>query len=62
MKGFMGAMKAFWNDEEGLTTVEYAVAGGVISAAVVGAFTALGGTVNSIITFINTQLSASPGA
>jgi pilus assembly protein Flp/PilA len=62
MKGFMGAMKAFWNDEEGLTTVEYAVAGGVISAAVVGAFTALGGTVNSIITFINGQLQASPGA
>lgn len=35
----------FLNSEEGLTTVEYAVAGGVIAAAVVTAFTGLGGAV-----------------
>jgi pilus assembly protein Flp/PilA len=62
MKGFMGAIKAFWKDEEGLTTVEYAVAGGLISATVVVAFTNLGTTVNGIITYINTQLSTAPGA
>jgi pilus assembly protein Flp/PilA len=56
MKGFMGAMKAFWNDEEGLTVVEYAVAGGLISAAVVTAFFNLGGTVNGIITNLNASL------
>jgi pilus assembly protein Flp/PilA len=39
----------FARDERGLTTVEYAVAGGLISAAVVGAFTLLGGTVDRII-------------
>ena len=39
----------FLHDERGLTTVEYAVAGGLISAAVVGAFTLLGGTVDTII-------------
>lgn len=33
----------------GLTTVEYAVAGGLIAAGVVGAFTLLGGNVNTII-------------
>jgi pilus assembly protein Flp/PilA len=39
----------FLHDERGLTTVEYAVAGGLISAAVVGAFTLLGGSVDRII-------------
>jgi len=47
---------AFIREEEGLTTVEYAVAGGVISALVVAAFTALGGRVNTIIRAITTSL------
>jgi pilus assembly protein Flp/PilA len=42
----------FVRDEEGLTTVEYAVAGALITVAVVGAFTLLGnsvaGTINTI--------------
>lgn len=41
---------AFLRDEEGLTIVEYAVAAGLISAAVVLAFTNLGTAVNNIIT------------
>lgn len=32
----------FVEDEDGLTVVEYAVAGGLITAVVVGTFTALG--------------------
>lgn len=40
---------AFLRDEEGLTIVEYAVAAGLISAAVVLAFTNLGNTVLGII-------------
>ena len=59
---FKKALTALWNNDEGLTTVEYAVAGGLIAAVVVGAFLTLGGTVGSIITYINTQLQASPGA
>ena len=43
---------SFFRDEEGLTTVEYAVAGALITVAVVGAFTLLGnsvaGTINTI--------------
>ena len=38
-------MMQFLRDEEGLTTVEYAVAGALVAAAVVGAFTALGAQV-----------------
>jgi pilus assembly protein Flp/PilA len=40
---------AFLRDEEGLTIVEYAVAAGLISAAVVVAFTNLGQAVLNII-------------
>ncbi len=46
----------FVKDEDGLTIVEYAVAGGLITAAVVVAFTALGGRVNTIIRGITTSL------
>jgi len=42
-------LMAFLRDEEGLTIVEYAVAAGLIAAAVVIAFTDLGKTVLKII-------------
>ncbi|POA29682.1 MULTISPECIES: Flp family type IVb pilin [unclassified Pseudomonas] len=39
----------FSKDENGLTIVEYAVAGGLITIAVVAAFVALGGAVDTKI-------------
>lgn len=56
------AATALWKEEEGLTVVEYAIAGGLIGATVIAAFVALGGTVGNIIAYINTQLQAAPGA
>ena len=47
---------AFLRQEDGLTIVEYAVAAGLITAAVAAAFFALGGTVNGIIVNLNTFL------
>ena len=47
----------FLRDEEGLTTVEYAVAGALIAAAVVVAFETLGNQVNIVITQITTAIS-----
>jgi len=49
-------IKRFIRDEEGLTTVEYAVAGGLIAAAVVAAFVLLGGTVGDKIGDITDEL------
>ncbi len=46
----------FLRDEEGLTTVEYAVAGALITVAVVAAFTALGGSVAGTISIIDAVL------
>ncbi|MGE8178104.1 Flp family type IVb pilin [Pseudomonas fluorescens] len=40
----------FAKDENGLTIVEYAVAGGLITVAAVAAFILLGGAVNTKIT------------
>jgi pilus assembly protein Flp/PilA len=43
------AIVAFWREEEGLTAVEYAVAGSLVALAVVGAFTDLGNAVHDKI-------------
>ena len=56
MNTIMNNLAKFLKDEEGLTTVEYAVAGTLIALAVVVAFRNLGDTVNNSITEINTQL------
>jgi len=49
MINFKQKMVAFWNEEEGLTTVEYAVAGTLIALAVITAFTNLGTAVAAAI-------------
>ena len=54
----MNHVAAFLREEEGLTTVEYAIAGGLVGAAVIAAFLALGGDVGRIIGLISTALAA----
>ncbi len=61
MSTLLQHVKDFIQDEEGLTTVEYAIAGGLIGLAVITAFQALGGTVGGIITAIDTLLSGATG-
>ena len=48
----------FLRDEEGLTIVEYAVAGGLITIAVVGAFIALGSAVNNRISGLTSAVNS----
>jgi len=57
MKTIANNITEFLKDEEGLTTVEYAVAGTLIALAVVVAFRNLGETVNNSITDINDELN-----
>jgi pilus assembly protein Flp/PilA len=49
-------MRTLMKKEEGLTTVEYAIAGTLVALAVVTAFTALGGAVGTQIQSIVTVL------
>lgn len=62
MKSLKNSLKTLWTDDEGLTVVEYAIAGGLIGATVIAAFVLLGGRVSAIITYIYNQLGQSPGA
>ena len=57
MKAIANNIAEFLKDEEGLTTVEYAVAGTLIALAVVVAFRNLGNTVNNSISEINSELN-----
>jgi pilus assembly protein Flp/PilA len=47
----------FLYEEKGLTTVEYAVAGALVTVAVVAAFTALGGQVAATIGTITAAIT-----
>lgn len=49
---------AFVKEEEGLTTVEYAIAGSLVAVALIAAFTNLG---NAVCVAINTIITALGG-
>jgi pilus assembly protein Flp/PilA len=54
----LNAIQKFFRDDRGLTTVEYAVAGGLIAAAVVVAFGLLGDEVIEVIQELTAALAA----
>jgi pilus assembly protein Flp/PilA len=56
MKTLSKMLTAFWQEESGLTVVEYAVAGALISLAVVAAFGGLGTAVTASIGRITAAL------
>jgi pilus assembly protein Flp/PilA len=57
----MKHLMAFLRDEDGLTMVEYAVAGTLITLAAVAAFTNLGTAVSNKITAIYDDLNGGGG-
>ncbi len=61
MKSIRKGLCKFVRDEKGLTTVEYAVAGGLVGLAVVGAFQALGVSVGGVITGIDNIINPPAG-
>ncbi len=54
-KHMKGNLMHFLRDEEGLTAVEYAVAGAMVSAVLVGAFGLLG---DQLVVIINSMTEA----
>ena len=56
-KGANTMIKRFFRDETGLELSEYAVAAALVAIAVVGAFSALGGTIRTKITELGTHIS-----
>jgi len=57
MKNLVNRISAFIREDEGLTTVEYAVAGTLVSLFVVGAFQALGIQVDASIDSITAAIT-----
>lgn len=57
MNSFKKALIALWHDEEGLTMVEYCVAGGLVAAGAAVAFSNLGGAIRDAITNLITYLN-----
>jgi len=57
MNSIMSKLEQFIKEEEGLTTVEYAVAGTLVALAVVTAFTQLGEQVSSSIGRIESAIT-----
>lgn len=60
MRKFAYAVRDFLRDEDGLTMVEYAIAGGLIAATGAAIFLAVGGEVNRAMTSIETELGNVP--
>jgi pilus assembly protein Flp/PilA len=56
MKSIVNKFMSFIKEEEGLTTVEYAVAGTLVALAVVAAFTQLGNAVGNSINSIENAI------
>lgn len=57
MQQFKARVSKFLRDEEGLTTVEYAIAGGMVGAGAIAAFNLLGIQVGRIVTEIKDALA-----
>ena len=57
---FKEAVMKFLKDEEGLTMVEYAIAGGLVAAGAVAAFTTLGTNTSTNINGLASDVAKSP--
>lgn len=56
MRTFAKLMKDFWNDEQGLEMVEYAVVAFAIIVTAYAIFKTVGSDVNSVMSTVNTAL------
>lgn len=57
MNTMKNALIALWKEEEGLTMVEYCIAGGLVAAGAAVAFTNLGKQINTTITNLITYMN-----
>lgn len=48
--------RQFWNDESGVSAIEYGLLAALVALAIVGGATALGSDLNQIFTSIGTKL------
>jgi pilus assembly protein Flp/PilA len=56
MNKAMQAVKNFWNNEEGVTAIEYGLLAALIAVFIIGSVQLVGGSLDGIFTFISTTL------
>jgi len=57
MKRFISGIRKFWGDDQGLETVEYAIAAGLITLAVIAAISLLGTNIATKLTDVAHQVA-----
>ena len=58
----LNAIKTFMKEEDGLTAVEYAIAGGVVTAGLVAALGFIGADTKILIELLKTNIAAAKPA
>lgn len=58
MSNFSSALKHFWQDEDGVTAIEYGLIAGLIAVVIIVAVTTVGTELNRIFTYVGTKLTA----
>ncbi|MBD0787520.1 Flp family type IVb pilin [Vibrio sp. Y2-5] len=58
MNKFIEQVKAFWADEDGLSAVEYVVAGALVISVLVAGFKLLGTNLSAKLGTLNTSITA----
>jgi len=57
----MNQVMKFLKEEDGATAIEYGLIAGLIAVAIIGALTALGGSLDTLFTNIKTRLTTEAG-
>ncbi len=52
------AIQQFLREEDGVSAIEYGLLAGLIAVTIVGTVTAIGGSLNTVFTTIQTKLAA----
>lgn len=53
-------IKKFWQEEEGVTAIEYGLIAALIAVVIITAVTAVGGNLNAVFTYIANALKNTP--
>lgn len=53
---FLHSVRRFWQDESGVSAIEYGLLAALVALAIVGGATALGGNLSDIFSAIGTKL------
>ncbi|MFA5170686.1 MAG: Flp family type IVb pilin [Sulfuriferula sp.] len=60
MQNLILGMQRFWNDEEGVTAIEYGLIAALIAVVIIGAVTTVGTNLSGVFTAVANKLVSAP--